>query len=98
MDLDNLVFSRAEELVTRRIAGETLVVPVRGRVGDLDSVFTLDDVASRVWELVDGRTSAGAIARAVAREYDVEAVRAAGDVAELLAEMEEAGLVRAGGE
>ena len=96
MNFQNLIFRAADELVTRRVAGETLVVPVCGRVGDLDSIFMLDGVGSRVWELIDGRASVGAIARAVAREYDVGEAEAAGDVAELLREMEEAGLVRAG--
>ena len=37
--------------VTRQIAGETLIMPVAGRVADLESIYVLNEVASRIWQL-----------------------------------------------
>ena len=80
-------------LVTRRIAGETILVPVTGGVADLHAVYTLNDVGSFIWHLIDGRRTAQAIADAVSSEYDVTVERAAEDVDELLTALEANGLV-----
>jgi len=84
----------AEKFVTRRIAGETIIVPVTGDVADLDAVYTLNDVGSFIWQLIDGRRSAQAIAEAVSAEYDVALDQAARDVDELLTTLEAKGLAR----
>lgn len=81
-------------VVTRRIAGETILVPVAGDVGDLESVYTLNDVGSFVWDLIDGQRSAQAIAEAVCADYDVALEQAAPDVDELLTALTSKGLVR----
>ena len=39
-------YVRASSVVSRVIAGETLIVPVRGGVGDLASIYSLNEVAS----------------------------------------------------
>jgi coenzyme PQQ synthesis protein D (PqqD) len=83
-----------KSFVTRRIAGETLLVPVTGRVADLDAIYTLNEVGSFIWHLIDGRRSAQAIAEAVSAEYDVTLERAALDVDELLTTLEAKGFSR----
>jgi hypothetical protein len=82
-------------IVTRRIAGETILVPVASDVGDLDAVYTLNEVASFIWDRIDDLHSTRAIAEAVSAEYDVPLDRAARDVDELLSALESKGLVRA---
>ena len=63
-------------------------------MGDLDSVYTLNEVASLVWSLLDGRTKAEAIVGRVCQEYEIESGAAAVDVDELLADLREARLIR----
>jgi hypothetical protein len=87
--------AEGKSFVTRRIAGETILVPVTGDIADLNSVFTLNEVGSFIWELVDGRRSAQAIAEAVSAEFDVDLTRAGADVDELLTALEAKGLARA---
>ncbi len=87
-----------ELFVTRRIAGETIIVPVSANVGDLEAIYTLNEVGSYVWQLIDGRRTAQAIAEAVGAEYDVALDRAVRDVDELLSTLEAKGLVRPSGE
>ncbi len=93
--MQNTVFVKGNDLLTRHIAGETLIVPVRGRVGDLDSIFTLNEVGLSIWTLLDGRADVAQIAKAISEEYDVPEAEAAQDVTELLASMAEVGLVAA---
>jgi hypothetical protein len=80
--------------VTRQIAGETLIMPVAGRVAELESIYVLNEVGARIWQLVGTPTTAERIAEIVAREFDVSAERAAGDVAEFLGALDARGLIR----
>lgn len=69
-------------LVTRRIAGETILVPVSSRVGDLDSIYTLTEVGSRIFSLLqDAPVSVDEIVSVICAEYDVSAMVAAADAA-----------------
>ena len=79
----------------RRVGQEALLVPVRNRVGDLDSIFTLNETAIAVWESLDGKTSIDDIADKLCREYDVDRARAAEDAGEIVRALVEAGLLEA---
>jgi hypothetical protein len=86
--------SDTRKFVTRRIADQTIIVPVVGGVGDLDAIFTLNEVGSLVWELTDTPTTVHIIAEEIARTFDVAPDRAERDVVEFLGKLEEAGLIR----
>lgn len=92
--MTGVVYSKDRELLTRRIAGETLIVPVRGRVSDLDAIFTLNEVGVRVWQMLDGNTDVTQIVETVATEYDAPIDIVRQDVTELLDNMATAGLIR----
>ncbi|HEX8650891.1 MAG TPA: PqqD family protein [Pyrinomonadaceae bacterium] len=94
MDYSDKSFSKRPELTTRAIAGETLIVPVTGHVGDLDSIYTLNDVGSRIWQLINDQTKVRQIVEAIREEYDVTTEEAERDVTELLNSLTEAGLIR----
>jgi len=80
--------------VTRQIAGETLIMPVAGRVADLESIYVLNEVGSRIWQLVGSPTTAERIVEVIASEFDVPAERASEDVAEFLGALDARGLIR----
>ena len=48
------VFCHDPNIVDRNIAGEVILVPIRNNVGDLESIYTLNETAARIWELLDG--------------------------------------------
>jgi|SRR5689334_23700473 len=88
-------FRRKGEYIARVVAGETIVVPICGNVGDLESIYNLNQVASLIWEMTDGRTSVGQTVEAVCREFDVPPDTAARDTLEFLHGLELSGLVEA---
>jgi len=88
-------YSRKTDCVSREIAGEVIVVPIRGHVGDLDSVYTLNELGARIWRMLDGQTSVARIAETVAAEYEVTADAAAKDAEEFLGALDAAGLIGA---
>jgi ubiquitin-protein ligase len=89
-----MAFTHSGEFVLRKVGSEAVLVPIRNRVGDLDSVYVMSPVALSIWSLIDGVNDAEAIAARVADEYDVEPATAAQDVKEYLTALEEAELIR----
>lgn len=87
-------FVKRSDLVTRRIACETIIVPVRAHVAELDSIYNLSELGSLIWGLIDGRNRIDKIMEAVCGEYAVGPEEAARDLVEFLASLEAAGLIR----
>ena len=87
-------FVKDDNLMARNIAGETLIVPIRNSIGDLNSIYTLNEVGALIWQMIDERTRVNQIVEAVSAEYDVTADEAAQDVVELLDSMTAEGLIR----
>jgi len=56
------------------------VLPIRKNLGNLESIFTLNDVAARIWELIDGRRTLGEIRDVLVGEYEVTAEQATADL------------------
>lgn len=86
-------FIRSQSVVARVVAGETLVVPVRARVGDLASIYSFNGVGTLIWKLLEQPKTVPELVAAVVDEYQVEPAQAEQDVANFVAEMESVGLV-----
>ena len=86
-------FSKEDNCVTREIAGETIIVPIKGRVGDLDSIYTLNEVGTLIWQLIDGQRNIGQIVQSVRQTYDVESEEVTRDTFDFLSSLEKAGLI-----
>jgi coenzyme PQQ synthesis protein D (PqqD) len=86
-------FIKDSNLVTRCITGETIIVPIKAKVGDLDSIYTLNEVGTRIWQLIDGRTDTQQIIEAISREYEVTGEEATKDVIDFLERLEVASLI-----
>jgi hypothetical protein len=89
-------YTRGDNFLARDIAGEIIIVPIRNGVGDLNAVYTLNEVGTRIWQLIDSRTSSREIAGTITAEYEVPETEALGDILEYLASLQEAGLIRPG--
>lgn len=80
-------------MVTRVVAEETIVVPVRGGVGDLDGLFTFNELGSGIWELLEAGRTLGELVAWVADRYDVSEEQARADVTRFLEELRQQGLI-----
>lgn len=86
-------FVRSDSVVSRVIADETLIVPIRRGVGDLSSIYSLNPVASAIWNaMVEPRTQSE-IEAAVQTEFADAPETVSADVEAFLAEMTSVGLV-----
>jgi len=84
---------RSQSVVARVIAGETLIVPIRGKVGDLASIYSFNGTGTLIWKLLETPKTVKQLAEAIANEYEVMHDHAERDVAEFVGEMKALGLV-----
>lgn len=86
-------FIRSQSVVARVVGGETLLVPIRGKVGDLASIYRFNGTGTLIWKLLDRPRTIGQLAAAVVQEYDVDPAQAERDVTSFVSEMKCVGLV-----
>jgi len=91
--MDKRVFMHRGEFALRQVGNESILVPIRNRVGDLDSVYVFTPVAARIWSLLDGARDNESIIETICSEYEVESSVARRDLGELLGSLEAADLV-----
>ena len=79
---------RREQQVWQDLGGEYVILNLEAGV-----YYGLDDVGSRVWELIHSPATVEEIRDTLVAEYDVDPVRCEHDLLRLLQEMFSAGLV-----
>ncbi len=87
------VFRKRGEVVSREIAGETILVPISGKLADMQRIFSLTPVASYIWGRLDGERSLEIIIQDVTDNFDVEHTEAENDLGEFVGELLKAGLI-----
>jgi hypothetical protein len=86
------IYSRQADIVPRLIAGDTILVPVRGELARLDRIFVLNAVGEHIWTMLTGEHDVNTITASVVETFEIDRPTAARDVCDFLAELEEAGL------
>jgi len=89
------VFAHRGEFALRQVGSESILVPIRNHVGDLDSVYVFNAIGARIWPLLDGSHDVESIVGILCDEYDAEPNVVRADLAELLGSLEAAGLIDA---
>ena len=89
MNFLDKVYTKSDSIVFRKIADEFILVPIRQNVGDLESIYTLNETAARIWELIDGKIKIGKIKEKIVGEFEVSPEEAEKDLIEHLQQLEE---------
>ncbi len=87
------VYKKSDSIVSRKIADEFILVPIRQNVGDLESISTLNEVAARIWELIDGTMKVKEIKDKIVEEFEVTPQQAEKDLIEYLKQLEKIGAI-----
>jgi hypothetical protein len=64
------LFERNPDFVFRKIADETILVPIKQKVGDLGCLYSLNATAARIWELLDGTRDLQSIRDILIEEFE----------------------------
>jgi hypothetical protein len=92
-DATKKIFTRRDQVVFREIAGEFLLVPIRGDIADMQRIFALNRVAAQIWEQLDGNRTLDELREEVVARFDVGADEAEKDLRRFIEALLEAGLI-----
>jgi len=93
-DIRNKIFHKGPDIISRRIAGELFLVPVRGKLADMQQIFTLNPVAEFIWKELETRKSLNDIRSRIVEEFTVTEEEAQADLQDFIAELLNAGLIK----
>lgn len=86
-------FQKASSIVSRKIADEVILVPIRRNVGEVECLYTLNEVAARVWELLDGKMSLQTVRDTLFGEFAVGEQEAQEDLMVLIEQLQQIGAI-----
>ena len=78
-------YQKAPSIVSRKIGDDFILVPIRQNMGDMESIFTLNETAALAWDAMDGLHSLAEIHQLILAEYNVSSEEAEKDLFELVA-------------
>jgi hypothetical protein len=67
---ENLVLRKNKNMVTRVIDDETILLPIYRTSEEINCIYTLNKVASRVWQMIDGKRPLSEIKNKILQEFD----------------------------
>jgi hypothetical protein len=85
------IYRKNPDMVFRKIADELILVPIRQNVGDLQSIYTLNETGARIWELIDGKKNYSQIKKIINDEFGVSAEEVDQDLRLFLSQLQGVG-------
>jgi len=86
IDLDK-VYRVSDRVASRKIVDEVILVPLRDSVAETESLYSLNEVGARVYDLVDGKRPVRDIIAAIEEEFEVSFEQAQDDVMQFLEQL-----------
>lgn len=78
----------SDDVVSREIEGELIIVPIASGIGDLDDeLYTLNESGREIWQRIDGRRTLGDIINQLASLFEAPLETVTRDVIGLVDEL-----------
>jgi len=81
------IYAKNSDFVQREVAGECILIPVRRRLTDVNSLYVLNETGAALWRRMDGKTPLQAILADTLNEFDVPPAQLETDAASLLEDL-----------
>ena len=78
-----------KDFVFRKIGDETILVPIKDNVGDMDSIYGLNEVGAFIWEQLDGERRLLDIKNMLLDEFQASPERAQADLCDFVSQLKE---------
>jgi hypothetical protein len=83
------VFRKNKNFVFRQIDDETILVPIKDNLGDMGSIYNLNEVGAFIWEHFDGQQTIGEIKNRIINEFEISEKEAQKDLMEFVNQLKE---------
>ncbi len=78
----------SSEVLTQEVGGETVILDLKS-----ESYFGLDEIGTRIWQLLQEQEDIQTITATMLNEYDVEEEQLGKDIQNLITQLNKAGIV-----
>ena len=82
-------YKRNENFVFRQIENETILVPIKDNVGDMNCIYNLNEVGAFIWQNIKCKNSVSDIKDMILSEFDVTESQADADLDEFVKDLKE---------
>ncbi len=86
---ETMVLRKNKNMVTRVIDDETILLPIYKTSDEINSIYTLNRVASRVWKLINGKRTLGEIKKQILKDFDTIPEEVSKEMAKFLKDLKE---------
>ena len=83
------VFKKNENFVFRQIDDETILVPIKDNLGDMGSIYNLNEVGAFVWKQINGKASLADIRHMILDSFEVSELKADADLSDFVSQLKE---------
>lgn len=87
------IYTQAENIVTRKVMDEILLVPICGDIASMENIFTLNSSGYFIWTLLENELPLSAVVERMSDHYGLRMEIVQQDVCELIVELKASGLV-----
>jgi hypothetical protein len=84
---------RSPNVVSRVVADEAIVVPIRSGAADLDSIYTFNESGTKLWSMIENGLDASTLASYLQSEYGLTHAQAFSDAEAFVRDLTQEGLV-----
>lgn len=82
------IYEKSEDVVSRDIHGEFIIIPITSGTGDLeDEFFTLNETGKEIWDRIDGIKTVIELAEELVKKFDGPEKEIERDVTGLMEEL-----------
>ncbi|OIO39398.1 MAG: hypothetical protein AUJ72_00865 [Candidatus Omnitrophica bacterium CG1_02_46_14] len=86
-ELINQVYEKNPDFVYRQIAGESLLIPIRKKLNQVNNLYVLNETAAAIWNRIDGRRSMEGVLGDITQEFEVSSEQLRQDTAVLIQDL-----------
>jgi len=90
----NVRFVRSQKFIFRQIVDEMILVPLHKDVGDLDAIYTLNEVGAFLWSRMEYPITIPELQSAVLDSFDAQPDELVSDLGHFLSAMVDCGAVQ----
>ncbi len=88
------LFQKDSSIVSRRIADEVILVPISQKLGEVNCIYTLNEAAAHIWQLIDGKRSLKSLRDSMVEAFQVQESKAQEDLIMLIEQLKEVGAIQ----
>ncbi len=81
------VFKKNNDIVSREIDNEMILMPIYKTNKDINEMYTLNESAAEMWDLMDGKRTLSQITDRLCEKYDVSRETVDADLQEFVKDM-----------